>query len=69
MLTDKRLDEAIGQVVEIERDVRQQLILAHENASEQLRGQVAQRHLIGLRNALEAWRDTRVFVRRQKDST
>lgn len=62
MLTDARLNELIDETINIERDIRQQLTFAKESASEQARGQLAQRHAIALRKALESWIGTRVFI-------
>lgn len=67
MLDDVRLVRAITEVADIEREVRQQLNVERESASEQARGQLALRHVIALKKALESWSDTRVYIARNSE--
>jgi hypothetical protein len=60
-LTDARLREAMDQAAWIERAVRFHLATVGPDAMEQVRGQVAYRHAVALRRALDNWAETRTL--------
>lgn len=60
-LSDDRLLEILENSHKTERAIRFHLSHVGANASEQLRGQVAYRHAVAIRKALEDWVETRAY--------
>jgi hypothetical protein len=67
MVDEARLTHALAAAAETERAVRHHLEVVRDSASEQARGQVAYRHAVALRKALEDWIETRAFRATQQE--
>jgi len=65
-MTDGELAATLACVDGIERAIRRHLGTTAGQAWEQQRGQVASRHVIGLRRSLQNWQDTRARIAAQQ---